>query len=313
MARMARIKVDGSDGWYHVHSSVSGVRGEYVLSKPICQKKLIDLVKHYSKVYCCEIASFVIMGNHWHGILHFECPYEMTPDELYRRARQFYPSELSKKQLDVWTPEKWDHFAKRIFDISEFMRNVQSAFATWYNKLHCRRGRFWSDRYKSVTLGDLASVQDCMLYVDLNPVRAGLVERPEEWKGSSIYYRDIGKADWLLRLKSICDAKTEKAALIDYRSRLYHRGNVPTKPGQSKISDSILAEEAARGFTVSGIYLKRFRYFADGLAIGSETFLREQLSHLRDIGYYKRRVHPIVQPEGLHLSLREQRSHAVSL
>jgi REP element-mobilizing transposase RayT len=313
MARMARIKADGGGGWYHVHSSVAGVSGEYVLADPVCQKKLIYLLKFYSRIYCCEIASFSIMGNHWHGILNFETRYEMTQDELYRHAREFYPSEQSKKMLEQWAQEKWDRFAKRIFDISEFMRNVQAAFATWYNKLHCRKGRFWADRYKSVCLGDLQAVQDCMLYVDLNPVRAGLVERPQQWKGSSIYYREINKADWLLSLKSICDLKTEKAALIDYLSRLYYRGNIPTAPGQAKIPDSVLQEEASRGFTVSGIYLKRIRYFADGLAIGSEAFIRERLSELRAKGYYKRRCHPISQPGGAHLSLREQRAHAVSI
>jgi hypothetical protein len=34
-----------------------------------------------------------------------------------------------------------------------------------------------------------------LLYIDLNPVRAGIVERPEEWKGSSVYLREIGKGD----------------------------------------------------------------------------------------------------------------------
>jgi hypothetical protein len=62
------------------------------------------------------------------------------------------------------------------------MRNIQSAFARWYNQTYDRRGRFWGGRFKSVYLQDSNAVLDCMLYVDLNPVRAGLVERPEDWK-----------------------------------------------------------------------------------------------------------------------------------
>jgi len=39
--------------------------------------------------------------------------------------------------------------------------------------------------------------------------------------------------------------------------------------------------------------LKRLAYFVDGIAIGSEAFLREQLSRQREIGCYSRRVNPI--------------------
>jgi hypothetical protein len=63
----------------------------------------------------------------------------------------------------------------------------------------------WADRFKSVYLENEAAVLDCMLYVELNPVRAGLVELPEDWRGSSFFLRDIGKADWLMPLSEILD------------------------------------------------------------------------------------------------------------
>jgi hypothetical protein len=65
------------------------------------------------------------------------------------------------------------------------------------------------------------------------------------------------------------------------------------------------------GFEMSGVYRKRLRYFVDGLVIGSEGFVREHLNRLRDRGSYTHRKHPIVQLEGIHLSLREQRCTAV--
>ncbi len=49
----------------------------------------------------------------------------------------------------------------------------------------------------------------------------------------------------------------------------------------------------------------------DGLAVGSEAFIREQLARMREEGIYRRRKHPIPQLGGVHLSLREQRSTAV--
>ncbi|MFC1652237.1 hypothetical protein ACFL3F_00815 [Planctomycetota bacterium] len=112
---------------------------------------------------------------------------------------------------------------------------------------------------------------------------------------------------------ALSDHKQESKALLEYRERLYYRGNVPTKRGQARISDRVLEQERERGFAISGVYLRRLRYFADGLAIGSDTFIRERLAQLRNTGYYTRRQHPIAQPEGLHLSLREQRRHAVAI
>ena len=150
-----------------------------------------------------------------------------------------------------------------------------------------------------------------MLYVELNPVRAGLVERPEDWHGSSVYLREIGMGFWLSRLTSFLDQPSRKKALVEFRELLYYRGSVPTKPGQAPISQAVLDQEIARGFKTKGVFLKRLGYFVDGLAIGSEQFIREQISRMREDGQYQRRKNPIAHLGGIHLSLREQRSTAV--
>jgi hypothetical protein len=80
---------------------------------------------------------------------------------------------------------------------------LQSAFATWYNETYKRHGTFWADRFKSVLLGDAQAVLDCMLYVELNPVRANLCNTPEEYKASSFYLRSIKTDGWLMSLENI--------------------------------------------------------------------------------------------------------------
>ena len=67
----------------------------------------------------------------------------------------------------------------------------------------------------------------------------------------------------------------------------------------------------ARGFATRGRYRKRLGYSVDGLALGTESFIREQLAQMRKDGQYLRRKNPIPQLGGIHLSLREQRSAAV--
>jgi REP element-mobilizing transposase RayT len=311
MARVARFKIMSSDAWYHVCSRVAGCRGQYPLSEEASARKLIGLIEHFSEIYFCEIATYSIMGNHYHVVLRFEAQRVVQEAELQARARLMYPSKASERQIEGWSSEEWDRFRQRLFDVSELMRNIQAAFARWYNHNNQRRGRFWADRFKSVYLENLQAALDCMLYVELNPVRAGLVERPEDWRGSSIFLREIGKHDWLMPLKEILGRRSEKKALIELRERLYHRGSVPTKPGQAAISQRVLAQEVACGFAVRGRYRKRLGYFVDGMAIGTEQFLRDQIARMRENGQYLRRENPIPQLGGVHLSLREQRSTSI--
>ncbi|NOZ96048.1 MAG: hypothetical protein GXP47_15115 [Acidobacteria bacterium] len=312
MPRIGRLKFTQTDAWYHLYSRVAAYKGDYPLSHAVPMRRLIETIRHFSAIYFCEVAAFCVMGNHYHLVVKFDRPRPADQEELRARARLMYPGKASQARLDLWTEPDWEHYRKRLFDVSEYMRNIQSAFARWYNRSYQRRGRFWADRFKSVYLADLRAVLDCMLYVELNPVRAGLVERPEEWQGSSLIQRELGTDSWLAPLQTFFDRPDGERALTEYRERLYHRGSVPTKEGQKALSQDVLTQEIARGFSVRGLYRRRLRYFVDGLAIGSESFLREQLALLRENGVYLRRRHPIPQLGGIHMSLREQRSTAAS-
>ncbi len=312
MPRIGRLKFTQTDAWYHLYSRVAAFKGEYPLLEAVPMHRLIDTIRHFSAIYFCEVAAFCVMGNHYHLVVKFDRSRTVDREELRARARLMYPGKTSQARLDLWTEADWEHYRLRLFDVSEYMRNIQSAFARWFNRSYQRHGRFWADRFKSVYLADPKAVLDCMLYVELNPVRAGLVERPEEWQGSSLLQRELGKDSWLAPMETFLAQPDGKKALAEYRQRLYYRGSVPTKSGQKAISQRVLEQEIARGFTVHGLYRRRLRYFVDGLAIGSESFLREQIAQLRESGHYLRRRHPIPQLGGIHLSLREQRSTAVS-
>jgi hypothetical protein len=218
-----------------------------------------------------------------------------------------YPGKTAEKTLETWSEQDWAHYRRRLFDVSEYMRNVQAAFARWYNRSYDRRGRFWADRFKSVILGDERAVLDCVLYVELNAVRAGIVERPETWEGSSMYLREVEADGWLFPVERLLNRRSRLEALVELKQLLYHRGAVPTREGQAVISREVLKQETARGFVVRGMYRRRLGYFVDGLAIGTEMFILEQLAVLREMGVSVKRRKPITQLGGIHLSLRPQR------
>jgi putative transposase len=308
MPRLARIKIEEGGAYYHLCARTGGHKGEYPLDSKLCRRTLIDLIERFSRVYCCTIFGFCVMGNHYHLIIWFDERRTLSKKGLWKRAALLYPEQI----LKGWLKSNWERFNDRIFDVSELMRNVQAAFARFFNRTFGRRGRFWADRFKSTLLEDEKQVMDCLLYVDLNPVRAGLVERPEEYEGSSVYYREIGKDKWMLPLGELTGYKQHKAALRDYKARLYYRGNVPTKRGQADIPDRIVSEEEARGFKERGVFRKRLRHFADGVVLGSEAFVRKEIERLRDQGIYLRRKNPIPQLGGMQTSLREQRETAVA-
>ena len=67
-------------------------------------------------------------------------------------------------------------------DVSAFMKTVKQRFSVWYNQSHARYGTLWADRFKSVLVeGDTRALATVAAYIDLNPVRAGMVEDPGKY------------------------------------------------------------------------------------------------------------------------------------
>jgi putative transposase len=147
----------------------------------------------------------------------------------------------------------------------------------FYNKRHGRRGIFWWERFKSLIVQNGDTLINCLAYIDLNPVRAGLVERPEEYRWSSLgYHVQTGNAGGLLSVNyGLRDGKelTESESLTHYRRFLYETGALD-KNG-IKIKEQILAKERSRGFKITRPmrFIFRTRYFTDSGIIGTKEFV----------------------------------------
>jgi REP-associated tyrosine transposase len=307
MARLARVKALGGGVYYHLCARVAGPTDSYPLDNSMCRRRIVETIQLFSRVYCCSVLGFAVMGNHYHLLIWMESRRPISRKELRKRAGILYGDTL----LDGWQKANWERFEERVFDVSEMMRSVQSSIARWFNHAFGRRGRFWADRFKSTMLEDHKDAMDCLLYIELNAVRAGIVKRPEEYEGGSLYYREIKKDGWMMPLSEMTGIERRANAISDLKARVYYRGAVPTKENQRPIPKRIIKEEEALGFTSQGVFRKRIRHFVDGVAIGNQEFIRRQIEQLREQGQYKRRRNPIEQMGGMYLSLREQRTTAL--
>ena len=71
----------------------------------------------------------------------------------------------------------------RMGDISQYMKALKQRFSVWYNRSHQRAGTLWNERFKSVLVeGRGNPLQTMAAYIDLNPVRAGLVQDPKDYR-----------------------------------------------------------------------------------------------------------------------------------
>lgn len=109
------------------------------------------------------------------------------------------------------------------FGISHTMQDLGRKYVRYVNYVYQRTGTLWEGRYKSSLVDSEAYLLTCMRYIELNPVRAGMVEHPGEYLWSSYACNAQGEPNRLIRPHPLYDALGETAADREYRYREYFR------------------------------------------------------------------------------------------
>ncbi len=152
-----------------------------------------DRLKHLASVFAIDCITFSIMGNHTHQILRSrpDLVEELDDQEVARRWLSLTPdrdrhgnkiSEPSASDLKALLrdPSRLAEIRRRLSDVSWWMRYFSQQIAWRANREDDITGHFWDGRFGHDLIETEASILTCMIYVDLNPVRAKMAATPEE-------------------------------------------------------------------------------------------------------------------------------------
>lgn len=134
------------------HIMTQGLNKEYIFEKDMDIKYYIKNMHELKKYYRIYIIAYCIMNNHAHILLE----------------------------------------SKNISDISKYMQRLNLKYSRYYNKKYNRVGYVFRDRYKSEGIYNEKHLNNCIIYIYNNPVKAGICKDPSQYKYSN--YRKV-KAD----------------------------------------------------------------------------------------------------------------------
>jgi REP element-mobilizing transposase RayT len=243
---------------------------------------LLDSVRKLSRFYFLDVLGFCVMSNHFHLVVRMYPSGHFSDDEIQERLEEWFPEgrEISDKTVAT--------FRTRWSSLSKFVKDIKQGFTRFYNKRHGRKGYFWGDRFKSLIVQNGRSLVNLLAYVDLNPVRAGIVKRPEEYRWCSLgYHVQTGNKDNLLSIDfgmKEWDEFDPSEIVRKYRQFVYETGAVNTGKGKP-MDPKVVAKERKKNFQLKRLELfcYRTRYFSDAGILGSKEFVQEvfdQVKHL---------------------------------
>jgi putative transposase len=178
-------------GGYFVHVT-SRVRGQEFLLETREKEAFRELALRWAEFSGISVVTYCVMTNHFHLMLWVPSREAIEYQELVRRLKLVW----SKDKVAEWETFYGMHKAEdqkklsaqvteRMYDLAEYMRVLKHGFTLWYNRHHDTKGAFWEGRYRSVVVESKPlALMSVAAYIDLNPIRAGIVQEPMEYRWS---------------------------------------------------------------------------------------------------------------------------------
>lgn len=305
--RRARLKgePEAEASYYHCISRI--VDRRFVLD--VIQKEVFVRIMRGYEIYCgVQVVTFCVMSNHFHVLLRVPrrpssdlLPSDVELVERLRAADCSYGAEMLAQQLNNLRSsgrhEDAEKLRERFFltmwDVSYFMRVLKQRFSQWYNRKNDRKGTLWEERFRSVLVEAGSTLRTVALYIDLNPVRAGMVNDPKDyrWCGYAEAVAGVGRAREAIAfaMEGFCSEKSSFGErLAAYRLELFEAGGISmqmdgyegTRRGFSAhLSESVRLNRGELGLREA--LRCRVRYFTEGLVLGSLGFVENHFQRYR--------------------------------
>ena len=190
--RRRRIVLSPAEGAsYHIMSRTAG--GERLLGNTE-KEALRRLMWRMARFSGLEIRTYALLDNHFHILARvpshdrfveqFGGPggEERLLDHLRLLYSKEYIAALRAELADLRQHEMPDEaealiagYLRRFCNLPVFVKELKERFSRWYNAHRTRRGTLWMERFKSVLVEDGEALRTMAAYIDLNPLRAGIV------------------------------------------------------------------------------------------------------------------------------------------
>jgi hypothetical protein len=274
-----------------------------------------------------DILDYTVLSNHYHQLVHVPGVIELSDLQLLDRLKQYYGPQGEeylryKEALTVGGRAAAVLRAKhleRIGDISAFEQTLKQSFSLWYNQQHGRQGTLWMGRFNSVLVEDSPEARRILAaYIDLNPVRADMVEDPANYRFCGYGAAMGGDMRCRKGIMRIMGMDSWEEAAKAYRLFLMKRGHIEVHGKSGKVSRELLLETIENGgkLPATDLLLLRVRYFTHGLVLGSELFVEKIFHQYRSHFGEKRKsgARPLkgLSGSGLHV-IRDLRKAVFSL
>ena len=273
---------------YHCMTrAVNGERLFHDREKEIL-RKIIWQVADFSGV---DVLPYCVLSNHFHVLIRVMGDQVVSDAELMRRFRVLCPkptkyqtesAKVMESQLCAGGVEANAIRRKllaRMSDVSEFMKAVKQRFSVWYNRSHQRYGTLWAERFKSVLVeGKGNPLQTMAAYIDLNPVRAGLVADPKDYRfcGYAEAVAGVPEAKrGMIHVWSDHGVKRVDSALRAHRMLIFGKHASGTGLSGMTRERALKILDHEDGHLPKTVILRcRVRYFTEGAILGSADFVR---------------------------------------
>jgi len=205
---MAKRRLIGKPGSkYHVISRF--VERQFATGTDEQKQMFLQLLLRQAAFSGIEVLTYCIMGNHFHLLLRVpERPENISEKEVLRRVGKIWKPErvkALKETFKTWrkisvigdelVEEKLARFRERMYNLPEFMKDLKQRYSKWFNFINERKGTLFEERYKSVLVEDGTALRMMAAYIELNPIRAGIVEDPADYPYSGYAQARINNRD----------------------------------------------------------------------------------------------------------------------